>query len=277
MILTENEARALEDSAPPPSYRSEPIAASSPNEKTPILFTSESGPAFPIPANATSPAPQDLSPNTYASGSLSNRSSSYSYYAPHTSTSRTDDPALFSSFSRVPPEDLAYGPFPPIFLVAISKTLAKGFPPAPPPSSTRPHPFTSHNVLEEDWLRFLGEIHDSANLTQKDVDRSHLPIISMIPIISPIASLSVQQYMKGQKRHKVVKVIDTWNHHFFEIRKLRVILMRGRTKLSGGPPAPSESFQVPSDSKSPSASQSPTPGPEAYWDDDVFRLLVVSI
>jgi hypothetical protein len=39
--------------------------------------------------------------------------------------------------------------------------------------------------------------------------------------------------MKHRKIHKVTKFIDAWNHHFFEPRKLRVILMKGDTKLSG--------------------------------------------
>jgi hypothetical protein len=92
-------------------------------------------------------------------------SSSTSFYAPPFSalvSSSTLDPGRFqkdsggpSQFSRVPPKELSHISFQPMFLLCNGKTLDKGFPRAPPPSSVQPHPFISHDITEDDWLRFV--------------------------------------------------------------------------------------------------------------------------
>ena len=58
-------------------------------------------------------------------------------------------------FSRVPPRELSYSSFQPMYLLCNGKTLDKGFPRAPPPSPILPHPFNSHDITESDWLRFV--------------------------------------------------------------------------------------------------------------------------
>ena len=80
-------------------------------------------------------------------------SSSSSYYHVAETMSTSSQLPLPSAFGRRPPLDLSYEDFQPIFLVARGKTLDKGFPPAPPPSTAHVHPFTSHNIDEADWLR----------------------------------------------------------------------------------------------------------------------------
>lgn len=62
------------------------------------------------------------------------------------------------SFSRVPQPQFAYPPFPPCTSISLGKDLADGFPSIPPSSTTQPHPFMTHDVNEEDWLRLLGDI-----------------------------------------------------------------------------------------------------------------------
>jgi len=57
------------------------------------------------------------------------------------------------SFSRPPPPNLYYTPFPPTYLIANSNHLDGGFPVVPPPSIVEPHPFSSHDVREGDWIR----------------------------------------------------------------------------------------------------------------------------
>jgi len=216
-------------------------------------------------------------------------SSSTSFYAPPSALARgsTLDPGPFqqhsdgpSQFSRVPSKGLSYSPFQPMFLLCNGKTLDKGFLRAPPPSSIQPHPFISHDITEDDWLSFLETLHSAANLTGKDVSRSYLPIVSNIPIIGCLSAAGVQLIMKHRKVHKVTKLIDTWNHHFFEPRKLRVVLMKGDAKLSGlteppvgiQGPAPAIMFAAVASEKEkypePSASKK---------SDETYRLFVTSL
>ncbi|KJA18789.1 hypothetical protein HYPSUDRAFT_44965 [Hypholoma sublateritium FD-334 SS-4] len=203
----------------------------------------------------------------------SEASSSSSYY--HTADpSPSPQPPLPSAFGRRPRLDLSYEDFQPIFLVARGKTLDKGFPPAPPPTTAHVHPFTSHNIDESDWLSFLNEIEFSATLTPKDMARSHLPIVCMIPVVRPLASFGVQKYMKSRKWHKVAKVVDTWNHHFFELRRLRVVLLRGRTPLSGPMHTPSPIESTSSKTTLPARYIEEA---SAHWNDEEFRLLVIPI
>ncbi|KJA18788.1 hypothetical protein HYPSUDRAFT_44963 [Hypholoma sublateritium FD-334 SS-4] len=179
---------------------------------------------------------------------------------------------LSSSFARKPPMELSYDAFQPMFLVAKSKALDEGFPAAPPPSNTRAHPFPSHDITEADWLSFLKELETSAALTADDVRKSYLPIISIVPVVKSLSSYGVQQYMKSQKRHKVVEVIDMWNRSFFGLRNVRVILMRGQTPLS--PSSTEVPEQYSAGLKSPTWNLAQT---SAGWTDDIFRLLVVPL
>ncbi|KAF8157000.1 hypothetical protein B0H34DRAFT_635159, partial [Crassisporium funariophilum] len=136
------------------------------------------------------------------------------------------------AFSRAPLAELPYAPFQPIFLVARAN-LDKGFPLLAPPSQAQPHPFVLHDVSEGDWLSFLEDTRAAANLTEKDLARSNLPIVSILPVVNLIVSYGVQKLMKSRKRSKVTATVDDWNHHFFEPRKMQVVLMKGQIKLSG--------------------------------------------
>lgn len=72
------------------------------------------------------------------------------------------------SFSRPPQPQFPYSPFPRCTTVSFGKDLENGFPSLPPPSAVQPHPFVTHDVNEDDWLRFLGDIMQigSSNSTQ---------------------------------------------------------------------------------------------------------------
>jgi len=99
------------------------------------------------------PGPQLVFPTTEAYGS-----SSSPYYAPIPAgydvglLPNPDPKAIPPCFSRPPPDVLSYPSFKAVFLVANQKSLEKGFPLACPPSNDRPHPFTSHDINEADWL-----------------------------------------------------------------------------------------------------------------------------
>lgn len=62
------------------------------------------------------------------------------------------------SFSRPPHPQFPYSPFPRCTAVSFGKDLENGFPSLPPSSVGQPHPFVTHDVNEDDWLRFLGDI-----------------------------------------------------------------------------------------------------------------------
>lgn len=99
------------------------------------------------PATSTSPRP----PNP---ASTSN-----------TSTTQYRDPLnpSPSAFARPAPKNYAYLPFQPMTMLGINFNLVDGFPMLPPPINpddersagrTNPqHPFVSHDVTEEDWLK----------------------------------------------------------------------------------------------------------------------------
>ena len=110
-----------------------------------------------VPTNDKTPAFGD------GSGHLASSSASTSFYAPapFSAIAGPSVPGLSqdsdgsSLFSRVPPRELSYNSFQPMYLLCRGKTLQKGFPRAPPPSSIQPHPFNSHDITEGDWLRFV--------------------------------------------------------------------------------------------------------------------------
>ena len=68
-------------------------------------------------------------------------------------------------FNRAPPTSVSYAPFPPCSLLSLSKELASGFPPLAPPAAVSPHPFAAHDVKEEDWTRFLGDVKRAGALS----------------------------------------------------------------------------------------------------------------
>lgn len=231
----------------------------------------------------------DIHTSTYGSPELLYRqSSSGSPYAPHPpqpdSNGAVSASSSFStSFSRPPPGNLPYSSFDPIFLVCRGQYLNKGFLPLPPPSTATPHPFITHDINEGDWLDFLAKIQGAATLTEKDLARSHLPIISMIPIVNSLTSYGIRKYMKGRKESSVLKVVDIWNHHFFRPRKLEVILTKGPIKLSGTHDRPIADLHIPETSSTRSSfSDRKTKGKEKEStaddpEDTTYRLFVVPI
>ena len=102
-------------------------------------------------------------PPSYYSDSFANSASS-SHFAPASSINNAamsvpivrPAPGSPFSFARAPSREVTYPSFPPMFLVATGKTLAKGFPYTSPASNSNPHPFASHDVYEVDWMRYFS-------------------------------------------------------------------------------------------------------------------------
>jgi hypothetical protein len=69
------------------------------------------------------------------------------------------------SFSRAPARNLPYSPFTPCVAKTIGNTLETGFVVLPPPTQMQPHPFATHDVNEEDWTRFLGDLQHMGKLS----------------------------------------------------------------------------------------------------------------
>ena len=78
------------------------------------------------------------------------------------------------SFLRPPQANYAYTPFAPCVTTSLGTTLDAGFVMAPPPSPTpaQPHPFVTHDVNEDDWTRFLGDLQKTGKLSQ--IGRAHV-------------------------------------------------------------------------------------------------------
>ena len=112
-------------------------------------------PTFPIPFDDNAPPP------SYYSDGFANSASS-SPFAPASSITNAGmsvpmgGPGNSPSFGRSPSREVTYPSFPPMFLVATGKSLAKGFPIISPASNSNPHPFASHDVYEVDWTRYFS-------------------------------------------------------------------------------------------------------------------------
>lgn len=87
--------------------------------------------------------------------------------APGESTEKLLNPPP-PSFLRPPPNSLHYPSFEPTWLEGPSERLDKGFASEIPPSNTRPHPFATHDIQEEDWMRLLSDLKKAAALTPRN-------------------------------------------------------------------------------------------------------------
>jgi len=142
------------------------------------------------------------------------------------------------SFLRSPPRDLPYTSFPPIALYTTENSLGKGFPRIAPETIVNPHPFTTHDIREEDWYWFLSAVKGAAAAAGTD--------FTSIPGVTPVAThlavsmglgrlvnMGIEAHVKSKKNGPIAEVFDSWNQHFFHPRQLDVVLARGRFCYSG--------------------------------------------
>ncbi|KAH9477963.1 hypothetical protein JR316_0010196 [Psilocybe cubensis] len=253
----------------PPSYRVEDIRSFEPVDKVPVFPTIPELDVDSSASSSTTPSSNTAFQTPYTISPVSPSGSHQASSSKGTlTTSLFSDTELPTAFSRVPPAHISYESFKPLFLAANGKTLEKGFPPVPPPSVIHPHPFTYHDVTESDWLSFLEALRAAASLTEKDINRSFsVPIISSLPLVGQLTGAGVQMLMKGRKGNKVAKVVDRWNHHFFCPRRMRAVLMKGSTKISG-------ITEIAADGQLSTYPEYQTP---TTPNDDVFRLFVISV
>jgi hypothetical protein len=164
-----------QESASPSGRRTSSLYA--PSRSDPRERGSESGanPDYPVEKSPPLPPKEGESPaqrvfsvfSSLAWGTTSATSSSRSPNPASAShTSPTQDPLnpAPDAFTRPTPKNYTYLPFQPMTMLGISSNLADGFPDDPSPAQPRrrkergqgpdpQHPFVSHDITEEDWLK----------------------------------------------------------------------------------------------------------------------------
>lgn len=139
------------------------------------------------------------------------------------------------SFHRAPPSTLPYGPFPPLVLLSQFSQVNKGFPLLPPPATTNPHAFVSHDVNEEDWKRFLEDVTSAGGFSTTERVVSQVAPIVMglrflpgesayvqyarnnnpdrsILVVGLFVRKGMDLHMQSRKTGPVGDLVDHWNH-----------------------------------------------------------------
>ncbi|GJE93683.1 hypothetical protein PsYK624_098430 [Phanerochaete sordida] len=133
------------------------------------------------------------------------------------------------SFSRAPRRELPYSPFPPLTALSAGGTLEKGFAPLPPPSAVQPHPFATHDVCEDDWVRFIGDIQKVGKLSPMNkIVANVAPITMHVGVAGFFITRAIENGMRRRKIAPVTQLIEHWNHYFFWPRGMQVDLTHGR-------------------------------------------------
>jgi len=152
---------------------------------------------------------------------------------------QTQSRSALPSFARPPAQNLYYNNFPPTYLIANGKNLDSGFPMEPPPSPVHPHPFTSHDVNEADWTRFLRDLKQTATLSGRErLTAGGASLVAPSFITGMIVSTVIKKSMEYKKKNTVGELIDNWNHYFFHPRRMEVILAKGQDRVNGSPGGP---------------------------------------
>ena len=116
---------------------------------------SNAPPAYIKPSGRTKVYPRYSSPSSFSGPPLPTPSRSLlsSVGGSANSPSQNQSPPMPPSFSRPPPQNLICDTFPPMYLIANGRHLDDGFSVVPPRSPVQPHPFSSRDVREVDWIR----------------------------------------------------------------------------------------------------------------------------
>jgi len=113
---------------------------------------SNAPPAYIKPSGRTKVYPRYSSPSSFSGPPLPTPSRSLlsSVGGSANSPSQNQSPPMPPSFS---PQNLICDTFPPMYLIANGRHLDDGFSVVPPRSPVQPHPFSSRDVREVDWIR----------------------------------------------------------------------------------------------------------------------------
>ncbi|KAG1821051.1 uncharacterized protein BJ212DRAFT_1445491 [Suillus subaureus] len=151
-------------------------------------------------------------------------------------------------WQRQPPQHLPHDQFPPMCLISNGTDLSKGFPEVPPPCQPCVHPFATHDILEEDWKRFLADVKKAASLSGGQRIKSNvIPMVTGLGFVGGLfLTRGIEKRMKAKNRNAAGDVVDHWNYYFFGPRKMEAVLCQGSERLSGreGAAPPSEYGQL---------------------------------
>ncbi|KAG1722565.1 hypothetical protein EDB19DRAFT_1767292 [Suillus lakei] len=138
-------------------------------------------------------------------------------------------------WQRQPPQHLPHDQFPPMCLISNGPDLSKGFPDVPPPCQLCAHPFATHDIMEDDWKRFLADVKKAGSLSGGQRLKSNVvPLMTGIGLIGGFFLTSaIEKRMKAKNRTAAGDVIDNWNHYFFGPRRMEAVLCQGSERLSG--------------------------------------------
>ncbi|KAH7911677.1 hypothetical protein BJ138DRAFT_889209 [Hygrophoropsis aurantiaca] len=138
-------------------------------------------------------------------------------------------------WQRQPPPNLPYNQFPPMCLISNGKELNKGFPELPPPTQLTPHPFSTHDIAEEDWKRFLTDVKKAGSLTGAQRIKSNvIPMVTGMSLLGGFFMTNmIEKKMKHKNRTAAGDVVDHWNHYFFGPRRMEAVLCQASERLSG--------------------------------------------
>lgn len=107
-----------------------------------------------------------------------------------------------------------------------------------PETIVTPHPFTTHDIREEDWFWFLSAVKGAA--AGAGVDLTSIPGVTPVATFMAVSfglgrlvNVGIDAHLKSKKKGPMAEVFDSWNQHFFHPRRLDVILARGRFCYSG--------------------------------------------
>ncbi|KAI0371412.1 hypothetical protein BV20DRAFT_203943 [Pilatotrama ljubarskyi] len=156
------------------------------------------------------------------------------------------------SFLRTPPHGVSYGSFEPLQIPALGQNLEDGFITTLPASLTQPHPFSTHDVMEEDWMRFLGDLKRAGSLLiLKDMTSSNVAPAARPRrgILSGLATYAIESQTRNKRpesQDAVHQLVQYWNQRFFQQRRMEAILSNQARAEDHGVASPSSTSGRPS-------------------------------
>ncbi|EJF56561.1 hypothetical protein DICSQDRAFT_174789 [Dichomitus squalens LYAD-421 SS1] len=142
-------------------------------------------------------------------------------------------------FSRTPPSDQQYPEFEMITIPSLGhQYLAKGFPATLPQTATRPHPFSTHDVTEKDWMHFLADLKAAGSLGWSDRIVFNIAPALLGTAFLPALLLSegIERKQKMKKRGPVMELIQNWNACYWNPRYMEVTVVQAGGTIMAPPP-----------------------------------------
>ncbi|CAE6454508.1 unnamed protein product [Rhizoctonia solani] len=92
-----------------------------------------------------------------------------------------------------------------------------------------------HDVLAEDWVRLLEDIHIVARLTAgQKITAGILPVTMNVGFSGFLISRAIEKGMRNKNVGNVMQLLQIWNERFFKPRHLEIIVCRGDYRVSTG-------------------------------------------